>query len=96
VTHRITVPEADSLQVAFLEPRIAALAMVAAAVCLDADIFSYRKVVETALEAGAKVEECIGAYLAVAAAAGTARMVEATPLFAFAMGYDIDEALEIL
>jgi hypothetical protein len=47
-----------------------------------------------ALASGATVDEIVGVLIAVAPTVGLARVVSAAPEVAFAIGYDIDAALE--
>jgi hypothetical protein len=53
---------------------------------------SYQSVVESALAAGASVEEIIDVLFAVAGTVGSPRVVAAAPLLARAVGFDVDEA----
>ena len=61
---------------------------------IDAAPSSYQSVVETALAAGATVDEVVGTLIAVAPTIGLARVVSAAPELALALGYDVDAALE--
>jgi 4-carboxymuconolactone decarboxylase len=55
---------------------------------------SYQSVVDSALAAGASVEEIIDVLFAVAGTVGSARVVGAAPLLARAVGFDVDEAFD--
>jgi 4-carboxymuconolactone decarboxylase len=79
-----------------LDPRTQALVRLGVFVALDAAPASYGWSVESALAAGATIEEIVGTLLAVAPVAGIARVVAAAPALAAALGYDIESALERL
>jgi len=72
-----------------------ALLRLAALIASDATTASYQSVVESALAAGASVEEIIDVLIAVAGTVGSARIVAAAPLLARAVGFDVDEAFDI-
>jgi 4-carboxymuconolactone decarboxylase len=55
---------------------------------------SYQAVVESALAAGANVEEIIDVLFAIAGTVGSARAVAAAPLLARAVGFEVDEAFD--
>jgi 4-carboxymuconolactone decarboxylase len=74
--------------------RMRALFRLAALIAGEATTASYRSVVESALAAGASVEEIIDVLLAVAGTVGSARVVAAAPLLARAVGFDVDEAFD--
>jgi alkylhydroperoxidase/carboxymuconolactone decarboxylase family protein YurZ len=77
-----------------LDSRTRGLVGIGAAASMGATTMTYRGLVDGALDAGATVEECIGAFIAVANVVGAARMVTGAPRIAVALGYDIDLALE--
>jgi alkylhydroperoxidase/carboxymuconolactone decarboxylase family protein YurZ len=77
-----------------LDSRTRRLVGIGAAASMGAPTMTYRGLVDGALGAGATVEECIGAFIAVASVVGAARMVTGAPRIAAALGYDIDQALE--
>jgi 4-carboxymuconolactone decarboxylase len=79
-----------------LDPRMAALARLAALVALRAAPASYRRGVACAFAAGASVDDVVDTLKVVARAVGLARVVSAAPALALAAGYDIDTALEAL
>jgi len=70
------------------------LLRLAALIAGDGTSASYQSVVESALAAGASVEEIIDVLLAVAGTIGGARVVAAAPLLARAVGFDVDEAFD--
>jgi 4-carboxymuconolactone decarboxylase len=74
--------------------RMRALFRLAALIAGEATTASYLSVVESALAAGASVEEIIDVLLAVAGTVGSARVVAAAPLLARAVGLDVDEAFD--
>ena len=55
---------------------------------------SYQSVVESALAAGASVEQIIDVLFAVAGTVGSARVVAAAPILARAVGFDVDAAFD--
>ena len=74
--------------------RMRALFRLAALIAGEATTASYLSVVESALAAGASVEEIIDVLIAVAGTVGSARVVAAAPLLARAVGFDVDEAFD--
>jgi 4-carboxymuconolactone decarboxylase len=76
------------------DPQMSALVRLAALIALMGTCASYQSVVESALAAGASREDIIDVLLAVAGTVGSARVVEAAPLLARAVGYEVDEAFE--
>jgi 4-carboxymuconolactone decarboxylase len=66
----------------------------AALIAGDGPCASYQSVVESALAAGASVEEIVDVLVAVAGTVGSARVVAAAPLLARAVGFDVDEAFD--
>jgi 4-carboxymuconolactone decarboxylase len=64
----------------------------AALIAGDGTCTSYKSVVESALAAGASVEEIVDVLLVVAGTIGSARVVAAAPLLARAVGFEVDEA----
>lgn len=83
-----------TLEVTHLDARTRALVAIGAAVCKDAPAELFESLVDTAMEAGATAEDVVGAFLAVAPAAGGPRVVAVAPKIAMALGYDIDAAFE--
>ena len=66
----------------------------AALIAGDGTRASYQSIVESALAAGASVEEIVDVLLAVAGTVGSARVVAAAPLLARAVGFEVDEAFD--
>lgn len=77
-----------------LDRKTRCLVGIGAAASMGAPAATYRNIVRGALDAGATVEECIGAFVAVAPVVGAARMVTGAPRIGAALGYDVDLALE--
>ncbi len=77
-----------------LDERTEALVRIGALVALDAPQSAYQAAVETALRAGATLEDLLAVLFAVAGSVGSARVVSAAPKIALAAGYDVDAALE--
>jgi 4-carboxymuconolactone decarboxylase len=76
------------------DPQMRALVRLAALIAGDGTCASYLSMVESALAAGASVEEIIDVLIAVAPTVGSARVVAAAPLLARAVGFDVDEAFD--
>ena len=79
-----------------LDPKTAALLVVAAAVAIGSSAVCLDWSISRALAAGASEDEIAGVLLAVAPVAGLGRVVAAAPDVAVALGYDIEAALEEL
>ena len=77
-----------------LDARTEALLRVAALVAVDAPPSSYRAAVETAMLAGARLEDLFAVLTAIAGDIGSARVIAAAPRVALAAGYDVEAALE--
>lgn len=75
------------------DPEVRSLFRLAALIASDGTAASYVSVVDSALAAGATVEDIIGVLIAVAPTVGSVRVVAAAPLLARAAGFDVDEAL---
>jgi 4-carboxymuconolactone decarboxylase len=71
-----------------------ALVRLAALIASEGTCASYVSVVDSALAAGASVEDVIGVLLAVAPTVGSIRIVAAAPQLARAVGFDIDAAFD--
>lgn len=84
----------EAIEAKYLDARTLTLVIVGAAICTDAPTKTFQALVGSALQAGATVEEVIGAMVAVAPAAGEPRIVAVAPKIAFALGYDVDAAFE--
>ncbi len=76
------------------DPEFRALVRLAALIASQGSCASYQSVINSALAAGASVEDVIGVLLAVAATVGSARVVAAAPLLARAVGFDVDAAFD--
>jgi 4-carboxymuconolactone decarboxylase len=74
--------------------RIRSLFRLAALIAGEGTIASYQSVVESALAAGASVEEIVDVLIAVAGTVGSTRIVAAAPLLARAVGFEVDEAFD--
>lgn len=79
-----------------LDPMVTALIRVAGLISVDAPQASLSWSVSEAIDAGASPSDVIGAFLAIAPALGSAKVVAAAPRLALALGWDIDAALETL
>ena len=79
-----------------LDAKTAALVQMGALVALGATRGSYDEVVGAARGLGASDDEIVGTLLAVATTVGLPRLVSAAVSVAWALGYDIDAALEVL
>jgi 4-carboxymuconolactone decarboxylase len=73
-----------------LDRRTKMLVRLAALLAVGAPTTSLRWAVEIAATNGAETEALAGVLLASAPAAGTARVVEAAPHLALALGYDVE------
>ena len=85
-----------NIETSRLDPKTHALVSLAALLAVDAAPASYHGIVESALAAGASIDEIVGTLVAVAPTVGLARVVSAAPELALALGYDVDAALETL
>jgi 4-carboxymuconolactone decarboxylase len=75
-------------------PQTLALIRLAALIASTGTPGSYQSAVESALAAGAPVEDVVGVLVAVAPTIGSARLVAAAPLLARAVGFDVDAAFD--
>jgi 4-carboxymuconolactone decarboxylase len=73
-----------------------ALVRVAATIAVDAAPASFQHAVAHALAAGAQRDEIVATLEAVVPVTGAARVVAAAPKLALVLGYDVEEALELL
>ena len=69
---------------------------VAATIAVDAAPSSFQHAVTHALAAGATSDEIVATLEAVTPVTGAARVVQCVPKVALALGYDVEEALELL
>jgi hypothetical protein len=88
--------EGSSFSAAVVDERIEALMRVAATVAVDAARPSFQHAVALALAAGATSDEIVATLEAVTPVTGAARVVACAPKVALALGYDVEEALELL
>ncbi len=79
-----------------LDERTAALVRVAATVAVDAAPSSFQRAVTLALAVGATNDEIVATLAAVTPVTGAARVVQCAPKLALALGYDVEEALELI
>ena len=84
----------DPARTSALEPKTAALLLVAAAVAIGSPAVCLEWSAGRALAAGATEEEIAEVLVAIAPVTGLARLVAAAPEVATALGYDITAALE--
>ena len=76
------------------DPEMRALVRLGAVIASDGTCPSYQSAINSALAAGASVEDIIGVLLAVAPTVGSIRVVAAAPLLARAVGFDVDAAFD--
>lgn len=88
--------ERSSFVTAVIDPRTEALLRIAAMIAADAAPSSFQHVVAHALAVGVTRDEIVATLDAVTPVIGAARVVRCTPKVALALGYDVDEALELL
>ena len=84
----------DPARTSALEPKTAALLLVAAAVAIGSPAVCLEWSAGRALAAGASEDEIADVLLAIAPVAGLGRVVAAAPDVAIALGYDVAAALE--
>jgi alkylhydroperoxidase/carboxymuconolactone decarboxylase family protein YurZ len=84
----------SSFSMSVIDERTQALLRVAATIAADAATSSFQHVVAHALAAGATPDEIVASLEAVAPVTGATRVVLYAPKVAFALGYDVEEALE--
>jgi 4-carboxymuconolactone decarboxylase len=71
-----------------------ALVRIGALVAIDAAPASYMWTIESARREGVTDDEIVGCLIAVMPVVGVARVVSAAPKVGFALGYDVEAALE--
>ena len=86
----------SSFVTSVMDQRTAALVRVAATIAVDAAPSSFQHAVALALAAGATSDEIVATLEAVTPVTGAARVVLCVPKVALALGYDVEEALELL
>jgi len=84
----------DLARVSALDPKTAALLLVAAAVAIGSSAVCLEWSTGRALAAGASEDEIAEVLLAIAPVAGLGRIVSAAPDVATALGFDVEAALE--
>ena len=84
----------DLVRTSALDPKTAALIVVAAAVALGSSSLCLQWSASRALAAGATEDEIAEVLLAIAPMAGLGRVAVAAPDLAIALGYDVEAALE--
>jgi 4-carboxymuconolactone decarboxylase len=77
-----------------LDAKTHALVRLTTTVAVDAGQSSYQHAVGRALAAGATPDEIVGSLVAVMSLTGVPRAVSAAPKLGFALGYDVEAALE--
>jgi 4-carboxymuconolactone decarboxylase len=83
-------------EAAGLDPKTRSLVRLGGLVAMGGSGSSCHWAAAAALDAGASAEEVVGTLVAVAPVCGLARVVSATAEVALAIGYDIDQALEVM
>ena len=86
----------SSFVTSVMDQRTEALLRIAAAIAVDAAPSSFQHAVAHALAAGATSDEIVATLDAVTPVTGAARVVRCVPKVALALGYDVEEALELL
>jgi len=86
--------ELDLARTSALDPKTAALIVLAAVVAVGASSACLQWSASRALAAGASADEITGVLLAIAPVAGLGRVVGAVRGLAAGLGYDIEAALE--
>lgn len=86
----------SSFVTSVMDQRTEALLRIAAAIAVDAAPSSFQHAVAHALAAGATNDEIVATLDAVTPVTGAARVVQCVPKVALALGYDVEEALELL
>jgi 4-carboxymuconolactone decarboxylase len=79
-----------------LDAKTCALSRLGALAATQGTPTSYQWIVSSALDAGASVDEIVAVLMAIAPIVGVARVVQAAPDVALALGYDVEAALERL
>ena len=92
----MSAAEARSFVTSVIDQRTEALLRIAATIAVDAAPSSFQHAVAHALAAGATSDEIVATLDAVMPVTGAARVVLCVPKVALALGYDVEEALELL
>ena len=85
----------DELESAELDPKTLALVRLAALVAVGGAVPSYGAAADAAVNAGGTADEIVDVLVGVVPVAGLPRVVAAAPMLAVALGFDVDEALEL-
>jgi 4-carboxymuconolactone decarboxylase len=88
--------DGSSFAPTIIDQRTEALLRVAATVGADAAPSSFQRAVALAFAAGATNDQIVATLEAVTPVVGAARVVLCAPKVALALGYDVEEALELL
>jgi 4-carboxymuconolactone decarboxylase len=88
--------EGSSFVTSVIDQRTEALLRIAATIAVDAAPSSFQHAIAHALAAGATSDEIVATLGAVTPVTGAARVVQCVPKVALALGYDVEEALELL
>ena len=83
------------LESAELDPKTLALVRLAALVAVGGAVPSYGAAADAAVNAGGTADEIVDVLVGVVPVAGLPRVVAAAPMLAVALGFDVDEALEL-
>ena len=86
----------DDLEIPGLDHRTRALVCLGGFLAVGGARSSYQCHVDAAFAAGASVDEIVGILIAITPTIGVARAVSAATKLSLAVGYDIDDALEVL
>lgn len=84
----------ESAEGSVIDPRTRRLVTLGALIAIDAGAAAIDAAVSAAFGAGATPEDVVDVLIAVAPAVGSARVVDAAPHLAAAIGYDIASAFE--
>lgn len=77
-----------------LDERTASLVRLTALIVRDSALPAYQRTVNTALDAGATVDEILALLVALVEPVGSAAVITAAPKLAMALGYDVEAGLE--
>jgi len=92
----MSAAEANSFVTSVIDRRTEALLRIAATIAVDGAPSSFQHAIAHALAAGATSDEIVATLDAVMPVTGAARVVLCVPKVALALGYDVEEALELL
>ncbi|MFC5266027.1 carboxymuconolactone decarboxylase family protein [Kribbella qitaiheensis] len=84
-------PEIDPV----LDPRTLALVRLAAVAAVGGAVPTYGAQVDAAVDAGASAAEIVDVLVGVLPVVGIPRVVSAAPKLALALGYDVEDAVEL-